>query len=121
MILHVNSFEEAKNYPVMFNTSEIFLDENQDKFYCKAVDSMGKISMSTYEFYQVENEKPLTSADFVPKEQFDALSAKLDNLMMLLTSPQPPAQQVVASTTTTTTATRKNTKEVNNDGKQCNA
>lgn len=121
MILHVNSFEEAKNYPVMFNSSEIFLDENQDKFYCKSVDSMGKISMSTYEFHQVENEKPLTSADFVPKEQFDALSAKLDSLMMLLTSSQPPVQQVVApappAAATLSTTTRKNAKEVNNDGK----
>lgn len=91
MITYVNSFEEAKAYPVMFNTSEIFLDANQDRFYCKAVDSMGKVSMSTYEFHQVENEKPLTSADFVPREQFDALNSKIDNLMALLTSPQPTA------------------------------
>ncbi|MCM1221648.1 MAG: hypothetical protein NC548_44935, partial [Lachnospiraceae bacterium] len=60
-------------------------------FYCKAVDKMGKFTMSTYEFHQVENEKPLTSADFVPREQFDALTAKLDNLMALLTTPQSPA------------------------------
>lgn len=94
MIIYVNSFKEAQDYPVMFNTSEIFLDANQDRFYCKAVDGMGKVAMSTYEFHQVENEKPLTAADFVPREQFDALSNKLDSLMALLTAPQPtyPAQ-----------------------------
>lgn len=85
MITYVNNFEEAKAYPVLFNTAEILLDSNQDKFYLKAVDQMGKISMSTYEFHQVENEKPLTSADFVPREQFDALTSKLDNLVALLT------------------------------------
>lgn len=88
MIIYVNNFEEAKAYPVMFNTAEILLDSNQDKFYLKAVDQMGKISMSTYEFHQIENEKPLTSADFVPREQFDALTSKLDSLVALLTQQQ---------------------------------
>ena len=91
MIIYVNSFEEAQKYPVMYNTSEVFFDNHQDRFYCKAVDSSGRFVMSTYDFHQVENEKPLTSADFVPKEQFDALAAKLDNLLMLLTAPQPSA------------------------------
>lgn len=99
MIIYVNSFEEAKSYPVMFGTSEIFLDANQDRFYCKAVDKMGKSVMSTYEFHQIENEKPLTSADFVPREQFDALNAKIDNLMMLLASPQPTATPAEAPPT----------------------
>lgn len=110
MIIYVNSFEEAKAYPVMFNTSEIFLDSNQDRFYCKAVDSMGKVAMSTYEFHQVENEKPLTSADFVPREQFDALTAKLDNLLAMLTQPQ-------SQDTPQPTSNGKRTKEVTTDGK----
>lgn len=116
MITYVNNFEEAKAYPVMFNTSEIFLDANQDRFYCKAVDSMGKIAMSTYEFHQVENEKPLTSADFVPREQFDALACKLDNLLNLLTASS------LNSTPTTPPQVeqpniRKHGKEVTTDGK----
>lgn len=108
MIIYVSNFEEAKSYPVMFNTAEILLDSNQDKFYLKAVDQVGKVSMSTYEFHQVENEKPLTSADFVPREQFDALTAKLDSLMALLTAPQPtaaPAAPAAAPATTEEVAT----------------
>lgn len=120
MIQYVNSFEEAKNFPVMFNTSEIFLDANQDKFYCKSVDQMGKASMSTYEFRQIENEKPLTSADFVPREQFDALNAKIDNLMMLLSSSQPTPPKAEVAQPITNTSLRKNgnnSKEVTSDGK----
>ena len=81
MIISVNGFEEAKNYPVMFNTTEILMDNNRDIFYVKAVDSMGKYSISTYSFEQIENEKPLTSENFVTREQFDALNEKLDLLI----------------------------------------
>lgn len=81
MIISVNGFEEAKSYPVMFNNSEILMDNNRDVFYVKTVDSMGKYTVSTYEFHKVENEKPLTSADFVTREQFDNLNSKLDMLI----------------------------------------
>lgn len=81
MIISVNGFEEAKNYPVMFNTSEILMDNNRDVFYVKAVDGMGKYRISTYSFQQIENEKPLTSENFVTREQFNTLSDKIDQLI----------------------------------------
>lgn len=81
MIISVNGFEEAKSYPVMYNNSEILMDNNRDVFYVKSVDGMGKYTVSTYEFHKIENEKPLTSADFVTREQFDALGSKLDLLI----------------------------------------
>lgn len=81
MIISVNGFEEAKSYPVMFNNSEILMDNNRDIFYVKSVDGMGKYTVSTYEFHKIENEKPLTSADFVTREQFDSLNNKLDVLI----------------------------------------
>nr|DAJ97141.1 MAG TPA: hypothetical protein [Caudoviricetes sp.] len=81
MIISVNSFEEAKSYPVLFNNSEILMDNNRDVFYVKAVDGMGKYTITTYEFHKIENEKPLTSADFVTREQFDSLNNKLDLLL----------------------------------------
>lgn len=81
MIISVNGFEEAKSYPVMFNNSEILMDNNRDVFYVKSVDSMGKYTVTTYEFHKIENEKPLTSADFVTREQFDSLNGKLDMLL----------------------------------------
>lgn len=81
MIISVNGFEEAKAYPVMYNNTEILMDNNRDVFYVKSVDGMGKYSISTYEFHQIENEKPLTAANFVTREQFDGLSSKLDLLI----------------------------------------
>ena len=81
MIISVGSFEEAKNYPVMFNTSELLMDNTRDVFYVKSVDGMGKYTINTYSFHQIENEKPLTAENFVTREQFDSLNGKLDMLI----------------------------------------
>ena len=91
MIISVNSFEEAKSYPVLFNTSEILLDNNRDVFYVKTVDGMGKYTISTYKFEQIENERPLTADNFVTKQQFDDLSTKFDQMMAMMASTQPNA------------------------------
>ena len=77
MIISVNSFEEAKAYPVMFNNTELLMDNNKDVFYVKSVDGMGKYTISTYRFEQIENEKPLTSENFVTREQFADLNCSL--------------------------------------------
>lgn len=81
MIISVGSFEEAKNYPVMFNTSELLMDNTRDVFYVKSVDGMGKYTINTYSFQQIENEKPLTAENFVTREQFNSLNEKLDMLI----------------------------------------
>lgn len=81
MIVAVNNFEEAKNYPVMFNDSAMLMDNNRDVFYVKTVDSIGKYTIRSYEFHQIENEKPLTAENFVSKEQFKSLEGKLDMLI----------------------------------------
>lgn len=91
MIISVNSFEEAKNYPVLFNTSEILLDNNRDVFYVKSVDGMGKYTINTYKFEQIENERPLSAENFVTKQQFDSLNAKLDQMFAFLSMGQPSA------------------------------
>lgn len=118
MIIYVNGFDEAKNYPVMFNSSDVFFDNSRDRFYCKAVDQTGKPSVTTYEFHQVENEKPLTADNFVPREQFDALNAKLDNLMMLLSQSATPNPQTVADTPQTPATTRRQTQNQNQVNKE---
>ena len=81
MIISVNSFEEAKAYPVMYNNTELLMDNNKDVFYIKSVDSMGKNTISTYRFEQIENENPLTSENFVTREQFEDLNSMLDFLI----------------------------------------
>lgn len=81
MIVTVNNFEEAKAYPVMYNNSELLMDNNQDVFYVKSVDGLGKVTIKTYRFEQIENEKPMTPEDFVTKAQFNELSSKLDTII----------------------------------------
>lgn len=81
MIISVNGFEEAKNYPVMFGNTELMMDNYKDIFYVKAVDNLGKMSIETYKFEKIENEKPLTADNFVTKEQFFMLSNKIDQLL----------------------------------------
>lgn len=81
MIISVNGYEEAKNYPVMFNNSELLMDNTRDVFYVKSVDAMGKYTINTYKFERIENEKPMTPEDFATRKQFDSLSAKIDLLM----------------------------------------
>lgn len=87
MLISVNNFQEAEKYPVMFGNSEMMLDNNRDVFYVKAVDMSGRYVMSTYEFRQIENEKPLTADNFVTREQFNAMNNKLDLLLEQLSQP----------------------------------
>lgn len=84
MIISVGSFEEAKAYPVLYNQSEILMDNNRDVFYVKSVDAMGKYTISTYKFEKIENERPLTAENFATREQFNSLSDKLDMLIRKL-------------------------------------
>lgn len=81
MIISVNSSEEAKNYPVMFNNTELMMDNHKDVFYVKAVDSLGKVSFSTYKFEKIENEKPLSPESYVTVDQFNMLTAKIDTII----------------------------------------
>lgn len=80
MIISVNGFEEAKNYPVMYNNSELLMDNNRDVFYIKSVDAMGKYTINSYSFKQIENDQPAV----VTQEQFNSLQTKLDTLIASL-------------------------------------
>lgn len=77
MIITVNSFDEAKNYPVMFGQSELLMDNTKDLFYVKSVDNLGKITMGTYRFEKID----YNPTDTVSMEQFNALNAKLDAIL----------------------------------------
>lgn len=98
MIISVNGFEEAKSYPVMFNSSELLMDNNRDVFYIKSVDTMGKYTINTYSFKQVENEQPA----MVTQEQFNSLQSKLDTLIASLGGAQNAQQYTEQSSTQNT-------------------
>lgn len=81
MIISVNGFEDAKNYPVMYGSSELLMDNTKDVFYVKTVDGLGKVNIETYKFERIENEKPMTPENFVTKEQFVNLERKMDLIL----------------------------------------
>ena len=81
MIITVNNFEEAKSYPVMFNSSELLMDNTKDVFYVKSVDNIGKITIESYKFERIENQLPLSAENFVTKKQFEQLTNKLDSII----------------------------------------
>lgn len=96
MFIFVNSFEEAEKYPVLFGTSECFMDNNIDQFYLKSVDQMGKYTMSTYAFQQIENPRPINPTDIANQQKkIDDLAAKMDILLNALGQTQAlaPVQQ----------------------------
>lgn len=78
MIITVSGFEEARNYPVMFGSSELLMDNNRDVFYVKSVDALGKQMVSSYKFEKIENDNP---ENYVSKQQFDELAGKIDALI----------------------------------------
>lgn len=93
MFIFVNSFEEAEKYPVLFGTSECFMDNNVDQFYLKSVDQMGKYTMSTYAFNQIENPRPINPTDIANQQkQIADLAAKMDILLNALGQTQQPQQ-----------------------------
>lgn len=107
MFVFVNSFEEAEKYPVLFGTTEAFMDNNTDLFYLKSVDTMGKYTMSSYAFQQIENPRPINPQDIASQQrQIAELTAKMDVLLNALgaaTTPQPtPIPQPAPVPVTTT-------------------
>ena len=78
MIITVSGFEEARNYPVMFGSSELLMDNNRDVFYVKSVDALGKQMVSSYKFEKIENDSP---ENYVSKQQVDELAGKIDALI----------------------------------------
>lgn len=101
MIISVNGFEEAKNYPVLYNNSELLMDNNRDVFYIKSVDAMGKYTINSYAFKQIENDQPAV----VTQEQFNSLQAKLDTLIASLGGSQNVEQHIKQPAATPTTPT----------------
>ena len=69
MIITVSGFDEARNYPVMFGSSELLI---------KSVDTLGKQMISSYKFEKIENDSP---ENYVSKQQFDELAGKIDALI----------------------------------------
>ena len=91
----------ARNYPIAPNTSVLLMDQESPKFYIKSADLLGVQTVRSYEYNEVtagvkptEPEKTETAqtkpepkpqnetkADYVSREEFEALKKTIDDLM----------------------------------------
>ena len=70
----VNGKASVENYYLPVNSSDIFMDEGNKKFYTKYVDASGVSSIKSYDYTESEEEKP---KEYVTKEEFESFKATL--------------------------------------------
>lgn len=81
-ILWVENELHARNYPVTYGQSVIFLDKNENKAYIKSVDQSG-VMTGFRRFDLTEIVEPVP-ADLVPKADFEALQLEVNALKQAL-------------------------------------
>lgn len=77
-IIWVENEQHAKNYPVAFGHSVLFMDKNEEKLYIKTVDQSG-VMTAFRRFERVELADPIPE-NFVSKTEFEELQNKIDLL-----------------------------------------
>lgn len=75
----VNGIDSARTYQIPYGGSVLLMDTEKPMFYVKSTNQTGQVSLKAYEFKEVQIKEP--SSNFVTKEQFDGLNAKLDQLI----------------------------------------
>lgn len=81
LTVFVNSEQDVKDYPVAAGTTVLLLAFNLGKFYLKSTGTNG-VPQQLREFTFKENiQQQKNQNDVVSREEFSALSAKLDKLL----------------------------------------
>lgn len=73
----------AKSYMVANGNSVLLMDSESQTFYLKSADASGMPSMRVFDYHERAAQKPQPQAatppaDYVTREEFNALSARLD-------------------------------------------
>lgn len=71
----------AKSYMVANGNSVLLMDSESQTFYLKSADASGMPSMRVFDYHERTAQKPPAAtppADYVTREEFNALSARLD-------------------------------------------
>lgn len=71
----------AKSYMVANGNSVLLMDSESQTFYLKSADASGMPSMRVFDYHERTTQKPPAAtppADYVTREEFNALSARLD-------------------------------------------
>lgn len=80
-LVSVTGIEGARAYQLPPNSSMPLFDGNEDILYLKTTDAAGYPTIRTFKFEAVDKTegKPL-APDYVPRSEFDALAAKVEEL-----------------------------------------
>lgn len=73
-----------KAFVVKPNGSALIFDTERDYFYIKSADASGMPSQRTFEYREITNQPQVqaqNTGDFVPRAEFEALKAKIDELL----------------------------------------
>lgn len=84
----VTGVEGARAYQLPPNSSMPLFDGNQDVFYAKFTDGAGFPTIRAFSFTEIPLE-PQAGAQYVTRQELDAMSAKLDRIMEALDGKQP--------------------------------
>lgn len=68
----VQTEDEARNYPTGINTSNFFMNENQNYLYIKSVDSAGK-TLFVKKKLEDEGDSQETQSEYVKKEEIEEI------------------------------------------------
>ena len=77
-IYWVENETHGRNFPVAFNASVVLLDKNADMMYIKSVDGSGV--MTGFRKFELNEIVDYPAGNYVPKEDFEALQAQVDEL-----------------------------------------
>lgn len=85
-IISVTGIEGAKAYQLPPNSSMPLFDQNNDVLYVKTTDAAGYPTIRTFRFEPYEQQIEVTPLpDYVPRSEFDALAAKVDDILQART------------------------------------
>lgn len=86
----VNGAKDVENKYIMPGSTAIFWDTNEDKFYVKSIDALGKMNIKTYEFKEVITQIPVKEDPiYVTKADFDEFAKKLQDQISQITANKP--------------------------------
>lgn len=83
-IIRVNGIQGAKDFKIPYGSKILLMDENNDKFYIKMSDEIGKVTIRQFSFKEETVTEPTVSNQVATDERFNALENKLSKLEALL-------------------------------------
>ena len=85
-LISVTGIEGAKAYQLPPNSSMPLFDQNNDYLYVKTTDAAGYPTIKTFRFEPYEQQiEVMPIPDYVPRSEFEALSAKVEDILQART------------------------------------